>query len=219
MESPVVELGRGAYSVTEACRILRPSMTRRKVHHWLHTGLLGEPLRSERRGFPTLLTFEQLIKLRALQRLRDELGFSLQRVRRALSWLLDELVAQDWGELHFNRTGGGDIAVTDKWGNTYAVHTRQQVLPSVLQELGAFLAETRQAWETGVVNIVGFERIVSDAAVMGGAPVIAGTRIETAFVAHMHNAMELDELKRSFPHVKAVALREALEFEGISPAA
>ena len=64
---------RALYSVAETVRILRPGMTPRKVHYWLHTGLLGDPVRSEVRGQPTLLTFDQLIKVAVLQRLRDDL--------------------------------------------------------------------------------------------------------------------------------------------------
>ena len=45
-----VALGQGIYTVPETCRILRPSMTPRKVHYWLDTELLGEPLRRGRRG-------------------------------------------------------------------------------------------------------------------------------------------------------------------------
>ena len=67
-------LGEGVFTVSEVCRVLQPTMTPRKVHYWLDTGLLSEPVRWGGRGFPTLLNFRQLLQIRTVQRLRDELA-------------------------------------------------------------------------------------------------------------------------------------------------
>jgi uncharacterized protein (DUF433 family) len=213
-QSAEIRLGRGVYTVSEACRILGSPVTPRKVHYWLHTGLLGEPFRMEFRGRPTLLSFEQLIKIKTLQRLRGKLQFSLQQVRRGLDWILEQVVADDWAHLHFVRTGAGELAVVDEKGETFALHSRQRVLPNVIAELDAVLVEARESWDTGIVRVQDLKRIVSDAAVMGGAPVIAGTRIETAFIAHVAPE-SMGELVELFPHVDQDGLREALKFEGI----
>ena len=58
----LIQLGEGAYTVSEVCRILQPSMTPRKVHYWLNTGVLSDPIVDGRRGEPTLLTFQQLLE-------------------------------------------------------------------------------------------------------------------------------------------------------------
>lgn len=213
-----IALGQGVYSVNEVCRILRPKMTPRKVHYWLDTGLLGRPIRRGRAGMATLLSFEQLVKVRTLQRLRDDLGFSLQHVRKALAWLLASLFNDGWQELHFFRNGQGKIAVANGQ-DTFALGSGQGVLEEVLPELRGFLAEVRAQWEEGKIQILDYPRLVSDANVMGGSPVIAGTRIETAFVAHLASAVDLGQLQRLFPHVDKNALTEAARFEGVQLAA
>jgi uncharacterized protein (DUF433 family) len=191
-------------------------MTPRKVHHWLHTGLLGEPMRREVRGQPTLLSFDQLIKVAVLQRLRDDLHFPLQRVRIGLTWLLSVLVDEDWVDLNFFRTGTGEIGVRDGRGNTYAIGG-QGVLPEAVPEaLTDFVKAIRQQWKSGVVRIRDFDLIVSDVDVMGGAPVIAGTRIETTFVAHVARDTDVDGIAQLFKHVPRRALVQALNFEGIA---
>ncbi len=191
-------------------------MTPRKVHYWLHTGLLGEPIRREVRGQPTLLSFDQLMKIAVLQRLRDDLSFSLQRVRAALAWLLDELVEEDWGDLHFYRTGTGDIGVRDRVGTTFAIGGQFVFAETIPRSLTQYVLSIREQWESGVVAIRGFDLIVSDVDIMAGAPVIAGTRIETRFIAHIARETDLEELELLFEHVPRDALEQALAFEGIA---
>jgi DNA-binding transcriptional MerR regulator/uncharacterized protein (DUF433 family) len=209
---------RALYTVSEVCRILRPGMTSRKVHHWLHTGLLGSPIRQEQRGRPTLLSFDQLIKVRVVQTLRDELGFSLRRVRDAIEWVLVGLVEPDWGGIEFFRTGGGEVGVRDRHGVEMAIGG-QLVIGDAVSQLNIALWAARAEWETGVVRIQDFPNVISDASVMAGSPVVGGTRIETAFVAHLAGAMSLRELRQTFDQVPEEALREALSFEGVDVAA
>lgn len=215
----LVSLGDGVYTVPEVCRILRPSMTSRRVHYWLDTGLLHEPLRHGERGVPTLLTFEQLVEIRTLQRLRDELRFSLQSVRRGLEALLRHLVSDEWHDLHFFRTGTGAIGVAPLRGAPIAILTGQVVMDEVLPDLDAFLRKVRGEWEHRQVAIEGFRHIISDAAVLAGAPIIAGTRVETAFVANLAGELSLPQMRTLFPSVQVEAIREAAIFEGAQFAA
>lgn len=193
-------------------------MTPRKVHYWLDTGLLGNPIRWGRPGMATLLTFEQLLKVRTLQHLRDELDFSLQKVRRGLGWLLDSLFAESWEDLHFFRNGRGNIAATDG-RETFALGSGQRVLEGAIPGLNEFLVATREDWEEGQVTIAGYPHLVSDAKIMGGSPVIVGSRIETAFIAHLAGEVSLADMRRLFPHVEAEALEQAARFEGVALAA
>jgi uncharacterized protein (DUF433 family) len=191
-------------------------MTPRKVHYWLHTGLLGDPPRPEARGRATLLTFEQLLRVQVLQRLRDDLGFSLQRVREGLAWLLDQLTDTRWGELRFFRTGRGDIGVRDRAGQAFAIGGQGVLSGTLPGELTEFVREVREQWEAGVVRVAEHPHVVSDARVMGGSPIIRGTRIETAFVAHVARQAGFDDLELMFDHVPTNGLREALHFEGVA---
>jgi uncharacterized protein (DUF433 family) len=215
----LITLGEGVYTVAEVSHILQPSMTARKVHYWLKKGILGQPLRPTRTGRPTLLTFEQLLKVKTVQHLRDDLHFSLQRVTLTVeelsSWVFDRLFAQHWYELHFYRSPAGDVAVTDGVHNL-EVGTGQMLMPNLLPELDAFLRRTRDDWERRAVDIEPYSRLISNARVLGGAPTIKGTRVETAFVAHMAQELESSEILRLYPYIDPEGLTEALKFERVA---
>lgn len=194
-------------------------MTARKVHYWLKKGSLGPALRSTRTGKPTLLTFEQLLKVKTIQHLRDDLHFSLQRVTLTVEelsdWVFDRLFARRWYELHFYRSPAGAIAVTDGVHNL-EVGSGQLLMPDLLPELDAFLRKTREDWERRAVDIEPYPRLISNARVLGGAPTIKGTRVETAFVAHMAQELEPREILRLYPYIDPDGLSQALEFERVA---
>lgn len=221
-QTRLIALGEGVYPVADVSHILQPTMTSRKVHYWLKKGILGEPIRPTRTGRPTLLTFEQLLKVRTVQHLRDDLHFSLQKVTASVEelsgWIFQRLFAKQWYELHFYRSPRGAIAVTDG-SHDLEVGTGQFLMPDLLPELDAFLSKTRQDWERRAVDIDGYPRLVSNARVLGGSPVIKGTRMETAFVAHLAFELASDEILHLYPYVDKEGLHEALDFEGYSPAA
>jgi uncharacterized protein (DUF433 family) len=212
----LVALGEGVYTVAEVSHILQPTMTARKVHYWLKKGILGPPIRQTRTGRLTLLTFEQLLKVRTVQHLRDDLHFSLQRVTSTVeelsSWVFDRLFAKEWYELRFYRSPGGAIAVTDG-EHDLEVGTGQLLMPDLLLELDAFLRKTREDWERRAVDIEGYPRLVSNARVLGGAPVIKGTRVETAFISHIANEIAPKEILSLYPYVDEQGLYQALRFE------
>lgn len=214
--SRLIALGEGVYTVAEVSHILQPTMTPRKVHYWLKKGILGPPIRPTRTGRLTLLTFEQLLKVRTVQHLRDDLHFSLQRVTLTVEelsdWVFRRLFAKQWYELHFYRSPKGAVAVTDG-KHDLEVGTGQLLLPDVLLELDAFLRKTREDWVRRAVDIDGYPRLVSNARVLGGAPVIKGTRVETAFVWHIARELEPAEILYLYPYIDEDGLHQALEFE------
>jgi uncharacterized protein (DUF433 family) len=215
----LIALGEGVYTVAEVSRILQPTMTPRKVRYWLRKGILGDPIRQTRTGRPTLLTFEQLLKVRTVQHLRDDLHFSLQKVTLGIEelsdWVFRRLFAQQWHELHFYHSPRGAIAVTDG-KHDLEVGTGQLLMP---EELDAFLRRTREDWQRRAVDIDGYPRLFSNARILGGAPVIKGTRVETAFVFHLAQELEPKDILRLYPYVDEQGLHEALEFESAPLAA
>jgi uncharacterized protein (DUF433 family)/DNA-binding transcriptional MerR regulator len=212
----LIALGEGVYTVAEVSHILQPTMTARKVHYWLKKGILGPPLRRTRTGKPTLLTFEQLLKFRTVQHLRDDLHFSLQRVTATVeelsAWVFQRLFAQEWYELRFYRSPAGAVAVTDGI-HDFEVGTGQFLMPDLLWELDAFLQKTREDWQRRAVDIEGYSRLVSNAHVLGGAPVIKGTRMETAFISHIATEIAPKEILNLYPYVDEEGLYQALRFE------
>lgn len=216
-QTKLIALGEGVYTVADVSHILQPTMTPRKVRYWLKKGILGDPIRPTRSGRPTLLTFEQLLKVRTVQHLRDDLHFSLQKVKASVEelsgWIFQRLFAKQWYELHFYRSPQGAIAVTDG-SQDLEVGTGQFLMTDLLPELDAFLSRTRLDWERRAMDIDGYPRLVSNARVLGGSPVIKGTRMETAFVAHLASELAEPDILRLYPYVDKDGLDQALEFEG-----
>jgi uncharacterized protein (DUF433 family) len=144
------------------------------------------------------------------------LHFSLQRVTASVeelsNWVFQRLFARQWYELHFYRSPRGAIAVTDG-EHDLEVGTGQFLMPDLLPELDAFLRKTREDWVRRAVDIEGYPRLVSNARVLGGAPVIKGTRVETAFISHIAREIEPKEILRLYPYVDEDGLYQALEFE------
>lgn len=211
--------GRGAYTVSEVCRILQPTMTRRKVHYWLDTGLLSDAIVHGRRGVPTLLTFRQLLEIRTVQHLREE----LEEVRDAISYLLHRLFAEDWTRAHFAH--GVHAGVVVRLGDdSVNIESGQGVLDATLPELDRYVEVTREAWERQRLVVEGFAHVTSNAKINAGAPCVTGTRIPTSMIAQFgddgaYTDDTAAELRRAFPQVQAPALIDALRFEGLRPAA
>jgi uncharacterized protein (DUF433 family) len=219
----LIELGEGVYTVPEIARILRPNgVTVDKVRYWLHKDLLGEPIRWGSTGKPHLLSFQQLLKVRTIQRLRDD-GFSLQRitpaVRKLSSYLWEHLFAEEWHALTFFHAEKGQIGVMDSQRQAIVVETGQWIMPETLSELEDYLRETREAWMSREIYIKDFPHLVSNARILGGSPTVEGTRMETSFLAYMAESLGNDEVLDLYPHLDREALQEAVRFESPQPLA
>jgi uncharacterized protein (DUF433 family) len=133
--------------------------------------------------------------------------------------LLEYLTAVDWHELFFVRSGAGACAVLLPQGDFLALPRGQGVMEEVLGDLSQFLADVRMQWTARQLEIADFPQLVSDAAILGGSPIIRGTRIETAFVANLSLELSAGEIRALFPYVSDGAIDEAALFEGIQLAA
>jgi uncharacterized protein (DUF433 family)/DNA-binding transcriptional MerR regulator len=219
----LIALGEGVYTVPEIARILRPNgVTVDKVRYWLHKRLLGEPIRWGSTGRPHLLSFQQLLKVRTIQRLRDD-GFSLQRitpaVRKLSSYLWERLFAEEWHELTFFHVEKRYIGVMDSQRRAIVVESGQWIMAETLSELEDFLRQTHEDWLRREVEIRYFPRLVSNARVLGGSPTIRGTRIQTSFVAYMAEGLGEDEVLELYPRLDREAVQQAVKFEGPQPLA
>ncbi len=216
----LIELGEGVYTVPEVARILQPTMNVYKVRYWLHKGLLGEPIRWGSKGRPHLLSFEQLLRARAIQHLREKLKLPLQRVTPAIERLSSvPFAGKEWHELHLFRTEEGRIGVSDN-GYTYEVETDQLIIPeAVVPDLEHIVRETRRDWVRGEVGIATHPRLVSNARIVAGSPTIRGTRIETSFIAYVVRQFGIEKTLEMYPYLDREAVEQASEFEGISFAA
>lgn len=218
----LIPLGEGAYTVSEVCRILQPTMTRHKVHYWLNTGLLSDPPVAHRgAGVPTLLSFRQLLELRTVQYLRDDLGIALFRVREAFEWILESVFADSPTDVYFQRGQFGSVIVTSQvTRESIEVHTQQGVLEADVSAANAVLSATGKGWRNRMIDIPNRPELIVNARVMAGAPTVRGTRIETSTIAAcvdsespQENAYE--RVKQVYPQLTTEQIHEALLFEGL----
>jgi uncharacterized protein (DUF433 family) len=206
--------------VPEVARILQPSMTEYKVRYWLDKGLLGEPLRWGSTGRPHLLSFQQLLRVRTIQELRERLKFPLQKVTPVIEELANvAFLNNEWHNLRFFPTPKHEIGVSDG-DNYYEVKTHQLMIPeAVYPELENVVREARRDWARGEVNIAKYPRLVSNPRVVAGSPTIKGTRVETSFVAYLVQSLGVERVLELYPHLDRDAVLQAAKFEGAKPLA
>lgn len=221
----MIPLSEGIYTVAEVCMILGKGATPRRVHYWLKTGLIhGESIVRGSRGTPTLLTFRQLLEIRTVQHLRDELGIPLPKVRAAYGWILRH-VFDEGVEIRFERGEGGDIIASTPDGESTVIPYGQTAIPRPpvdVDELTADISVSRQAWLDRKLKIN--SHLVADTQVLAGTPTVEGTRIETALIASFavtgeYDGEVIEEVEQTYPHLTRPAIVDALQFEGIRPAA
>ncbi len=217
----LIELGEGVYTVPEIARILQPNMTEYKVRYWLvDKRLLGEPLRWGSTGRPHLLSFQQLLKVRTIQDLREKLKFPLQKVTPVIEELADvAFLNKEWHNLRFFPTPNNEIGVSDG-DQYYEVKTHQLMIPeAVYPELENVVREARRDWARGEVDIAEYPRLVSNPGIVAGSPTIKGTRVETSFVANLVQSLGVERVLELYPHLDRDALLQAAKFEGAKLAA
>lgn len=219
----LIALGEGVYTVPEVARILQPNMTGYKVRRWLHKDLLGEPIRWGSSGRPHLLSFQQLLKVRTIQELRKR-GVPLQRITPAVkilsSRIFEHLFSEEWHELMLFATNAGRLGVVDDRGEVAVeVETGQGMMPETLSELHDYLRKTRDEWERREIEIERFPHLVSNAGIVAGSPVIAGTRIEASVVAYLAGSLGVNKVLEIYPHLDGETVLQAARFEGVEPLA
>ncbi len=182
--STTLGFGTGIYCVPQAAMILGrsaasfglagPRLSSRKLHHWLKTGLV--PATRERPAEPVLLTFDDLISLEVVRRLRAE-GLSLQRIRKAEADLRSLLpgVSRPFARRLFF-TDGRDIWAEVGETNQELVGYRQGHLV-IRDAIGTFAKEIRYDAEDRAVAWDVSDHVEINPRVRFGDPVVRGTRI------------------------------------------
>jgi uncharacterized protein (DUF433 family) len=140
-----------------------------------------------------------------------------------LRWVIDNLVNDEaWEDLHFIRSGRA-IGVGLPDGSGFVEIGGQGILAVTDEQLTfltGYLQDLREAWLSRTLPIEGFPKLQSNALIMAGSPIIADTRIETAFIANLAHEMPPREIRDDlFPEVEIAAIEQAARFEGVEPLA
>jgi uncharacterized protein (DUF433 family) len=162
-----------------------------------------------------------VLKVRTVQHLRDELNQSLRKVREGLAWVLTNLFTDEWQHLSFVQGERGGLEVV-AGNNRIVIPTGQLALN--LDAMNAELRGIRDAWDARTMRIGDWTHVVTVPTVQAGAPIIRGTRIETSMIAAMapeegYTRATVLSLVKGYSGLTAESIVEALEFEGVQPAA
>jgi uncharacterized protein (DUF433 family) len=178
LEGP--KLGEGIYTFPEAARILRHAgnhVTSGRLRYWMNTGLTPASYRTDD---GPILTFEDLISLEVVRRLRRE-GATLQSIR-----LVESVLRR---ECSFDRPFAYQVFFTD--GASVWAELVGEVGPVVIELSGK--RRNQYAWKDAIATFakdIRFDKptghatqwsltpwVEIDPQVQFGAPVVAGTRI------------------------------------------
>ncbi len=185
----------------------------RQLHGWDRTGFFvpshADPNR--RRPYSRVYSFADVVALRTVAKLR-ECGVSFPDLKRVRAFFGPDS-NQDWGNRRFSVVGRR-VFFSHEEAVVAANPLGQQVVPDVL-DLGPIVNEVSAAVERlpeRPPDQIG--QINRDRLIMGGAPVLAGTRIPTAtvdwFARHGYDA---GSILAEFPRLRLPDIEAALDFE------
>lgn len=186
-------------------------VTRGQLNYWRRPDANGEPLLvPERDGrAPIRYSFRDVIALRTIAYLRDDV--SLQKIRRAVANLRGLGERGHLAGYRLVALGDSIVLVDDDGeGLDLVAHPGQRLIVRMVDVLAPF--ENRQ----GLV-VPDFlqprPHIEVNDEILGGMPVIAGTRVPFEEVAGLlRDGVPAARVKEYFPHVSAQAAREAVDY-------
>lgn len=184
--------------------------TLRQLAHWRNAksgrGAVLVPELSTAR--PILYSFRDVVALRACVKLRNEA--SLQRIRRALETLRDDL--QERAHLSTYRlvADGSTIYLVEPDQATDLVRQKAQgVIHDMVDVLEPFYRDGRRIPDL----LRPREHVTVDPEVRGGMPVIEGTRVPYDEVAALlRDGVPPDRIADYYPNVTASAAADAVDF-------
>lgn len=202
-----------AFTVEHAARAA--GISERRVRYWDHTNVLKPSLASHsirHSPFSRIYSFQDIVGLRTLGKLRDRHNLSLQKLREVGKWLRDHY-AHPWSSLRFyvdkqrilfRDPKSGQIVATEPPGQT--------AIPYLLEEI----ANEAEAEVASLTQRSGDQigSIVQNRYVLHNEPVLAGTRIPTAAIWQFHCAgFTTDEILREYPRLEPLDIARAIAFE------
>jgi uncharacterized protein (DUF433 family) len=185
----------------------------RQLHRWDRTGFFvpsfADPNR--RRPHSRVYSFADVVGLRTIARLRQQ-GVSFPDLKKVRTFFALD-TNEDWANRRFYVVGN-HVFFTHDEAVLAAKPLGQRVDRNIL-DLGPILGEVKEAIRqlpSRSPDQIG--EITTDRFIMGGAPILAGTRIPTATVAWFaRNGYGVDDIIREFPRLLPDDIQAALDWE------
>ncbi|GGK80987.1 hypothetical protein Sme01_44530 [Sphaerisporangium melleum] len=184
--------------------------TLRQLAHWRQAGAGHGPVLVPEisSGRPILYSFRDVIALRTFVKLRNDV--SLQKIRRALDTLRDDLHEREHLSAYRLVADGSTIYLVERDRATDLVHQRAHlVIHELVDVLRPFYRDGRHIPDL----LRPREHVTVDPGVRGGVPVIEGTRIPYDEVAALlRDGVPADRISDYYPNVTASAAIDAADF-------
>ncbi|MEU4225508.1 DUF433 domain-containing protein [Nonomuraea sp. NPDC026600] len=157
---------------------------------------------------PVLYSFRDLVALRTCVKLRNDA--SLQKIRRALDTLRDDLQEREHLSAYQLVTDGSTIYLVEQGQATDLVHRKANiVIHDMVEVLRPFYRDGRHIPDL----LRPREHVTVDPAVRGGMPVIEGTRVPyDEIAALLRDGVPAERIAEYYPSVSATAALDAADF-------
>jgi uncharacterized protein (DUF433 family) len=200
-----IVLGQGVFTAQLTAKLAKVSL--RQLNYWVAKELLSPSAYDAPRHARDLFTFGDIVQARAIGDLRRQ-GASLQKVRRAVTWLRDEMALVKWHTKTLF-TDGVDVFVLLGPDEAYSAALAPGQRAFTVS-LGTLADEITAAGES-----LGIGRdVVVNPAVQGGLPVLKDTRIPTKLIGQLADEGHApQEIAALYPGITEAQVRKAIEFE------
>jgi uncharacterized protein (DUF433 family) len=197
-----------AFTMDQAAKL--SGLSEDQLRSWDTAGLFRPSLGWEdrRRHYSRIYTFEDLVALRTLARLREE-GVSTRKLKQIGAYL-KSLTEQPWvARSFFVVPETGKVFFTYEDALLAAEPMGQQAMSEIVA-LGPVEQDVRDRLAQMRARVEQRGRIVTDRYIHGGAPIFAGTRIPVStvieFLGEGHSA---DEIIAQFPRLTCADIEAA----------
>ena len=172
-----IRLGNGVYSAQLTAKLAR--VTLRQLRYWVRHGLLRPSAHDAPRGGHDLFAYTDVVQAKTIGALRAQ-GASLQKIRKAVQWLSEQMSVGD--EWHTKRLViyGNDLVAFLAPDEAYSAVGRQgqRVFEVFMRDVTDEIANLGESLGLG-------RTITIDPAIQGGTPVITRTRLPTKLIGQL----------------------------------
>jgi uncharacterized protein (DUF433 family) len=201
------------FTTHEASRIV--GLPLRTLHDWIRHGVLTPSYDDPTRwlGYRYAFSFQDLVTLRTLRQLRDK-RIPLRNIRLAAPFLQHNY-GRAWSSLRLGLAGQEIVFVDPETGDLISASQPGQKVVDEFVDVAPLAQEVRDSVDAARrrrPEQIG--QIETHKRVMGGEPVIAGTRVPVSSIVSFHRAKyDMAAILAEYPTLKAADVIGAIAYE------